>query len=270
MLKSIFYFIAILFYLLSILQLWRDQHSELNVNKNPNSYLLIWLATALAAHAVHVYLTLFYFGVNLALGVMFSSIILLVSLSYYMCILLKKDHISLGLIIVPLSLIAISAGEFFPGNAMMLYSLPSGLRWHILLAIPAFIFICLAFAQSVLLIYAEKNLRKPMSGKPLLKLPALDSMDNFLHWLIMASFILININIALGILAVIKYEQNSSIINHHFIFVFLSWICLLILLIGRRVSGWRNSIAGKWTISAFVLLLLAYFGTRFVTQVFLT
>ena len=42
-----------------------------------------------------------------------------------------------------------------------------------------------------------------------------------------------------------------------------------LLLAGRHLYGWRGRVALRWTLSGFVLLLLAYVGSRFVLEVVL-
>ena len=38
---------------------------------------------------------------------------------------------------------------------------------------------------------------------------------------------------------------------------------------GRYIRGWRGRVAVRWTLAGFVLLLLAYVGTKFVLEVVL-
>ena len=46
--------------------------------------------------------------------------------------------------------------------------------------------------------------------------------------------------------------------------VFFSWV-----LAGRWRYGWRGRTALRWTLSGFVMLMLAYVGSRFVLEVLL-
>jgi ABC-type uncharacterized transport system permease subunit len=41
------------------------------------------------------------------------------------------------------------------------------------------------------------------------------------------------------------------------------------LLLGRAAFGWRGRVAVRWTLGGFLMLLLAYVGTRFVLEVIL-
>jgi len=44
----------------------------------------------------------------------------------------------------------------------------------------------------------------------------------------------------------------------------LAWIVFGILLWGRHFRGWRGSNAIRWTLAGFLLLMLAYFGSKLV------
>jgi ABC-type uncharacterized transport system permease subunit len=53
------------------------------------------------------------------------------------------------------------------------------------------------------------------------------------------------------------------------VFALASWLIFGGLLIGRYSRGWRGRTAVRWTLAGFVTLLLAYVGSRFVSQVIL-
>ena len=57
--------------------------------------------------------------------------------------------------------------------------------------------------------------------------------------------------------------------DHKTLFAFASWGIFAALLIGRRIHGWRGRIALRWTLTGFLLLFLAYIGSRFVSEVLL-
>jgi ABC-type uncharacterized transport system permease subunit len=57
--------------------------------------------------------------------------------------------------------------------------------------------------------------------------------------------------------------------NHKNIFAIISWLIYGGLLFGRLQYGWRGRTAIRWTLSGFVILLLAYVGSKFVLEVLL-
>jgi ABC-type uncharacterized transport system permease subunit len=58
-------------------------------------------------------------------------------------------------------------------------------------------------------------------------------------------------------------------INHKTIFSVISWFIYAWLLYGRYRYGWRGKTAVRWTLIGFVVLLLAYVGSRFVLHILL-
>jgi len=57
--------------------------------------------------------------------------------------------------------------------------------------------------------------------------------------------------------------------NHKTMFGVLSWVIFAALLVGRHVYGWRGRVAVRWTLTGFLMLVLAYIGSKFVLEVIL-
>jgi ABC-type uncharacterized transport system permease subunit len=57
--------------------------------------------------------------------------------------------------------------------------------------------------------------------------------------------------------------------DHKTVFVVLSWLIFGLLLAGRMLYGWRGRTALRWTLAGFLMLMLAYPGSRFVLEVVL-
>ena len=66
-----------------------------------------------------------------------------------------------------------------------------------------------------------------------------------------------------------SYGGRALPLDHKTVFAVLSWVAFGLLLAGRWLYGWRGRTALRWTLSGFVLLLLAYVGSRFVLEVLL-
>jgi len=50
----------------------------------------------------------------------------------------------------------------------------------------------------------------------------------------------------------------------------IAWVVFATLLAGRYRFGWRGRTAINWTISGFVILMLAYFGSKVVLELLLS
>ena len=57
--------------------------------------------------------------------------------------------------------------------------------------------------------------------------------------------------------------------NHKTVFGVISWVIFAALLTGRHAYGWRGRVAVRWTLAGFLMLVLAYIGSKFVLEVIL-
>ena len=53
---------------------------------------------------------------------------------------------------------------------------------------------------------------------------------------------------------------------HKTVLSIVAWLTLGILLYGRLRFGWRGKIAIRWTLSSFIFLMLAFFGSKLVLE----
>ena len=56
---------------------------------------------------------------------------------------------------------------------------------------------------------------------------------------------------------------------HKTVLSVLSWLAFGALLAGRWRYGWRGATAVRWTLAAMALLVLAFFGSKFVLELVL-
>lgn len=145
---------------------------------------------------------------------------------------------------------------------------------HVLLFVLAYGVLTIAILHVALMAYLERDLhgsRRPSSA-PLLKLPALPpllTMERLLFRLIAVSFALMTAALALGVAVSESTFGRPFRFDHKNVFSLLAWATLAILLAGRFIHGWRGRTALKWTMAAFLFLMLAYVGRSFVLEVLL-
>jgi ABC-type uncharacterized transport system permease subunit len=100
-------------------------------------------------------------------------------------------------------------------------------------------------------------------------LPPVETMETLLFQLITVGFVLLTITLLSGIGFSSQLFGKAFVFNHHTVLSLLAWCSFATLLGGRLFAGWRGQFAVQWTLASFILLLLAYFGTRFVLEVLL-
>ena len=83
------------------------------------------------------------------------------------------------------------------------------------------------------------------------------------------AFCLLTLALISGVMFSEAIFGKAMALDHKTLFAFASWGIFAALLIGRRVYGWRGRVALRWTLAGFLVLLLAYMGSRFVAEVLL-
>jgi len=273
-----FDFITLVLYLTGALLFWRRvkgyrEHanaSEEHRSQGLDRWVYIGIAIVLSVlHGIHLYSDLIENGdINLALGNIFSLVCLMSVIMFWLGALVRQIT-NLGVIVLPIGFLGLLASSYAPGTAFILRDTPPSLWAHLTIAILAFGFLCIAAVQAILLFFQEKQLQSVNPGGFFPALPAIQTMEKNMVQLTLFGVALLTINLATGLLSSWQVHGKTIEFNHHILLSILAWIGFSTLLIGRKLFGWRGQVAAKWTLFAFFLLLLAYFGTRIVTSIIL-
>ena len=140
---------------------------------------------------------------------------------------------------------------------------------HVLVSMLAYSFFTIASLHVLLMALLERRLHVGQLRTGLSALPPLLTMERILFQLIGAGFVLLTLSVGSGILFSEEVFGRPLSLNHKTVFGVASWVIFGALLWGRRRYGWRGRVAMRWTLSGFLTLVLAYFGSRFVLEVIL-
>ena len=155
----------------------------------------------------------------------------------------------------------------FPGSAAVgAYAASVEFRLHLVLAMLAYSLFTIAILHAVLMAVAERRLHRKEGGMGLGALPPLLTLERLLFRLIGAAFVLLTLTLATGIAYSETLFGRAMRFDHKTVFAVLSWLTFGGLLAGRWLHGWRGRTALRWTLTGFVLLILAYVGSRFVPK----
>lgn len=170
-----------------------------------------------------------------------------------------------------------AAAGLFPLAAfslLLVVSLPSadpqagltpGILVHILTSTLAFSLFAIAAVQALLLARQNQALRHHHTRGIVQVLPPLTTMERLLFELIWAGMLLLTASIISGMIFLDNlFAQHLA---HKTVLSFAAWIIFALLLAGHHVFGWRGPKAVRWTLGGCVLLLLAYFGSKFAIEV---
>ena len=142
-------------------------------------------------------------------------------------------------------------------------------KMHLIIALLAYSLLTFAALHAMLMMVAERSLHRKPTLIRLPDFPPLLTMETLLFRVIGLGFVLLTFTLVTGVMFSEQIFGQAVKLNHKNIFTILSWVIFGSLLLGRKTRGWRGRKAIRWTLSGFVLLLLAYAGSKFVLEVLL-
>jgi len=227
---------------------------------------VVWLL-AIVMHGLYLYLPLFsHEGLRLDIVSAGSQVAWLTSLILLVTTFARKIEI-LALFVLPLALFFIILG-LIELNTPKSVQINGALGSHILFSLLGYSTLFLATLQALLLSAQSKQLHNHHPGGVIRSLPALQDMENLLFRLILTGVILLSAGLLTGF--IFLDDLFGKQVLHKTVLSITAWVVYTTLLIGRWRHGWRGRKAIMWTIIAFVLLILAFFGSKFVQEVLLS
>jgi ABC-type uncharacterized transport system permease subunit len=172
-------------------------------------------------------------------------------------------------LVLPLAAVAVPLPAVFPGLASSgTYAQAGAFKLHLALAMIAYGLFVIALLHAMLMAVAERQLHR-RSHFSVMSLPPLLTLEKLLFRVIAAAFAFLTLTLATGIAFSETLFGRPLRADHKTVFAVLSWLTFGLLLAGRWLYGWRGRTATRWTLTGFVLLILAYVGSRFVLEVVL-
>jgi len=174
---------------------------------------------------------------------------------------------NLGLLILPLAALALLAPLLPQGTPVVVTNPDGGLQLHILLSILSYSLLALAAAQALLLAIQDRHLRNRHPGGFIRALPPLETMELLLFRLIASGALALTLALASGALFI--HDLLAQHLVHKTVLSIAAWAVFMTLLWGRWRFGWRGRTAIRWTLVGFVVLLIAFIGSKLVLELLL-
>jgi len=228
-----------------------------------------WLTHGLASAAVllhawvlaskhHGGVDLHFFAALSLVGACIAGLCLLVNLA--------RPVTTLGLIVFPLAAALLLVDAFFAPPTQPL-PFDWQIKLHVVFAMLAYSVLSVAALLAMLLAAQERALRHRQFGGIGTALPPLILTEALMFQLIAAGFVLLTLTLLSGILFVDNLFAQHLI--HKTVLSIAAWVVFGALLLGRWLYGWRGRRAVRMTLAGMLLLLLAFFGSRFVLELVL-
>jgi len=219
---------------------------------------------ALFCHAGGLYTQMFT-GNGLSFGFFHvSSLIAWLVLAVTLVFSLRAPVTSLLIALFPLVLITDLLAWLFPGHGAALIPGNSKQMIHVLLSILAYGILTIAAFQASLLAVHDNQLKNRNPVRFNRTFPPLQTMEALLFQFVLCGEVLLTLSLLSGFVFLDNmFAQNVA---HKTLLSCLAWVVFGVLLWGRHFRGWRGSFAIRWTLGGFLLLMLAYFGSKLVSE----
>ncbi|RLA19888.1 MAG: hypothetical protein DRQ61_04385 [Gammaproteobacteria bacterium] len=256
---------ASLAYLATAFVIFKQMRST---EQQPRGQILALILTAITLHTLAMVNSNMWgdSGINFSLFQVGSLVTLVISVLVFLSALTRPIE-SLGIVIFPSAAFAIVLNLLAPDQVHILANATAGMKSHVLSSIIAYCLLAIAAVQAILLYIQEWQLRNHSPHRFFRSLPPLQTMESFLFQMIWAGWILLTLSLLSG------YLYLDSIFAQHLVhktaLSITAWVIFTVLLWGRVRHGWRGLTAVRWTLSGFMVLMLAYFGSKLVLELIL-
>lgn len=258
---------AIILYLAALAVLARDVFKIETRQQNASRLVLGLGIAALLLHFGVLYLLIIE-PVGLNLGV--SQSLSLIGACITLIVIAASWFLPLGnllLLLFPLSAIFLSQSLLSHDSYHLSDSLNMGLKFHIILSVLAYSLLSLASLQALVLAFQKRQLRNKNPMRIMHLLPPMQDMQTLLIQFISVGFFLLSLSLVTGVIFIENiFTQHLS---HKVFLSCLAWLLYGILLFGYWKLGWNGKRIIRWTIGAFISLVLAYFGSKIVLELIL-
>jgi ABC-type uncharacterized transport system permease subunit len=207
-------------------------------------------------------------GLDLSLGHAISMIGAVTTAIYW----LGSRHETLGIlrpVILGLTAVASMLPLLFPAQKAIAFQHNLAFEGHIIVSLTAYSLFVIAALHAWVMTIQERKLHSGEVKTGLGRLPPLVTMDALLFRMVLSGFFLLTLAVASGVLFSEELFGRPFTFNHKNLLGVLSWAIFAGLLIGRWGYGWRGRRAARWTIAGFIVLALAYVGSKLVLEVIL-
>lgn len=232
------------------------------------------VALTLASLGALLHLIVLWQHIHTDLGVSFgffhatSLIGILMTLLWLGAILSRQPLDNLGLALLPLTALTLLLEALYPAPTHILQARHWQLELHIASSLLAYSLLSLAALQALLLLLQDRHLHARRLSSPFLRvLPPLETMERLLVAMLTLGFGLLSLALLSGFFFL--HDLFAQHLAHKAIFALAAWGIFGSLLLGRRLFGWRSHQLVRGTLGGTVFLVLAYLGSKFVSELLL-
>jgi len=181
--------------------------------------------------------------------------------------LTRRELYAGGLVALPIAAAVLLLEWIVPPHAIPLTDASAGTAVHIVSSVLAFGILSIAGVYALFVFFIDHFLRLHHLNPLVRSLPPLEVLESLLFKFIAAGFAVLTVSLISGMIFINDIFAQHLV--HKTLLSIVAWLVFGILLWGRWRFGWRGSLAVRLTLAGIVLLLLSYFGSKFVLETIL-
>jgi len=172
-----------------------------------------------------------------------------------------------SLVALPLSVLILIAEGTLSAPVLEITRTTGHMTAHIFTSVIAFGVLSVAAVYALFIALIDHLLRQHKLNKLVQTLPALDTLEALLFYLIKIGLAILTVSLVTGLVYV--DDLFGQHLAHKTILSIFAWLVFALLLWGRWKRGWRGRVAVRMTLAGIALLLLSYFGSKLVLEIIL-
>ncbi len=141
------------------------------------------------------------------------------------------------------------------------------LRVHAVSSLVAYSLLAVGAIVAVCALLQDRQLRTAKTDGWIQLLPPLAETERLVYAVAIGGFVALSVSIATGIIFVSDLFAQHLV--HKTVLSIIAFFFFGTLLVGRAIAGWRGQAALRLYLAGFGILVLAYFGSRFVLETLL-
>jgi len=266
MTSSILFYASGLLTLTSAIIIWRNALQRKSKQEPTSSIAgIMAIAITLNIWAIHLLGSLTAGGINFTLATGTAVIILLTHTIY--CIgILRHGIQGLGLFLlpataIPLFLIPVLPEAHTPNWVQTSSVLETS---HLLISLVAYAVLTLAAIHALMQIMLDRALKKKQISMLVQALPSLMSIERHMFAQVKLATMLIAVSILTGLTWQWVEFHHFALFTHKVLLALFAFGVLVLLQLKRHRASWSTRIASRTVLTAYGLLVLAYFGVKFI------
>ena len=176
----------------------------------------------------------------------------------------RRELYAAGMVALPIAAGVVLLEWILPPHVIPLKEASAGTTVHLISSVLAFGLLSIAGVYALFVFVIDHFLRLHHLNPLVRSLPPLEVLEDLLFKLIAAGFVLLSVSLGSGMMFISDIFAQHLV--HKTLLSIMTWLIFGILLWGRWRYGWRGSLAVRLTLAGIVLLLLSYFGSKFVLE----